>query len=95
MGLSCATRNYLQVHGNTIPKVHTQPVGIIAFIKGPTGVIEFIAESQFLRFSKCVFPGLNTVRCVGIDQSAADALEQRNVFSKAVWVRFAAVIDFG
>jgi hypothetical protein len=66
---------YLQIHGNTIPEVHSEPEGIVARVESAAFVVEFIAESQLLRLAIDVFPCHGALWCIGINQSCSDTLQ--------------------
>jgi hypothetical protein len=87
LGLFSINITYFQIHGNTIPKVHSEPEGIVAGVESAAFIVEFIAESQLLRLAIDVFPCHGALWCIGINQSCSDTLQQRDVIPEAVWVR--------
>jgi hypothetical protein len=85
---------YFQIHGNTIPEVHSLPKGIVARVESAAFIIKLVTECQLLNLAIDIFPCHGALWCIGINQSCSDALQQRDVIPEAVWVRFATVVWF-
>jgi len=85
---------YFQIHGNTIPEVHSLPKGIVAGVESAAFIIKLITEGQLLNLAINIFPCHSALWCIGINQSCSDTLQQRDVIPEAVWVRLATVVRF-
>lgn len=70
---------YLQIHGDTIPEVHCKPERIITGVEGAAFIVELVTERQRLCFAVDILACLDVFRCVRINQSSSDALQEWNV----------------
>ena len=69
----------LQIHSDTVPKVHGKPVRVIAVVESAAVFIEFIAKLQSLCLSVDVLARSDVLWCVGINQTSPNALEEWSI----------------
>ena len=74
-GSSSARDTYFQIHGNTVPEVHSEPVRIVTWVEGAAWVVELVTECECLRLAVDIFACLGAFRCIRINQASPDALQ--------------------
>lgn len=84
---------YLQIHCDTVPEVHAQPVRVIAWVESTSRVIELVTEGELLRLAVDVLACFDVFRSIRVNQACSDALQKGNIGFETIRVRFAAVVN--
>lgn len=72
---SSPDKTYLQIHGHTVPEIHTEPVRIVTWVEGAAWGVELVTECERLCLAVDILACLGTFWCIRINQASPDALQ--------------------